>query len=145
MNIDYAVCNALSYNTQGLKTGLVIYDIACHWIINFFRRLLESNHMSIPDAMSIIAAVGKFHLSAHVDGCFAKHSLNFIRGAGQLDGEILETLWSAFNKIAAFARVMSKAGRREIYDDFMRDSNWKKLVGMSMYSSLVSLPCLSFR
>jgi hypothetical protein len=57
--------------------------------------------------------------------------LNFVEGAGQLDGEILETLWSAFNKICGAARAMSRAHRSEIYSDFMRDSNWKKLVGMS--------------
>ncbi|KAI6112734.1 hypothetical protein F5141DRAFT_1214028 [Pisolithus sp. B1] len=38
-------------------------------------------------------------------------SLNFVKGAGHLDGEILETL-------------------QEVYDDHMRDSNWKKLVGL---------------
>jgi len=40
----------------------------------------------------LIPAVGKFHLAAHVPSCFAKFSLNFVQGAGQLDGEILETL-----------------------------------------------------
>jgi len=33
-----------------------------------------------------------------------KFSLNFVQGAGQLDGEILETLWSEFNKVSASAR-----------------------------------------
>jgi hypothetical protein len=131
MNIDYAICNALKYHTDGLPQSLVIYDIICQWIINFYRRLMQSNHLSVPDDMDIIAAIGKFHLNAHVKECFAKFSLNFVEGAGQLDGEILETLWSAFNKICGAARAMSRAHRSEIYSDFMRDSNWKKLVGMS--------------
>ena len=60
--------------------------------------------------------------------CFAR--LNFVQGAGKLDGELLETLGSDFNKVSASVHSMSKAHRAEPYDDHMRDSNWKKLVGM---------------
>ena len=57
-------------------------------------------------------------------------SLYFVLGAGQLDGEILETLWAEFNKISSSAGAMSGSHRREVYDDHMWDSNWKKLVGI---------------
>jgi hypothetical protein len=133
MNIDYSICNALSYHTEGFTECVVVYDIACEWLINFFKRLATSHHLSIPDLLKkILAAVGKFHLSAHVEECFVQFSLNFLLGVGQVDGEILETLWSSFNLIARSARSMSKAHRREVYDDFFRDGNWKKLVGSSM-------------
>jgi len=33
---------------------------------------------------------------------------------------------------------MSKAHRAELYDDHMRDSNWKKLVGMGEVDSLIA-------
>ncbi|KAG9312102.1 hypothetical protein JVU11DRAFT_7387 [Chiua virens] len=81
--------------------------------------------------MDIIPAVGKFHLSAHKQSCFPRFSLMFIPGAGHVDGEILETLWASFNKISPSARAMSLAHRQEVYDDYMRDSNWKKLVGLA--------------
>ena len=42
--------------------------------------------------LTLLVAVGKFHFSAHVQECFVLYSLNFIFGAGQLDGEILKTL-----------------------------------------------------
>jgi hypothetical protein len=77
--------------------------------------------------------VGKFHLSAHIKECFVKYSLNFVQGSGQLDGEILETLWSPFNPISAPARTMSMASRRQLYDDHMRDSNFKKIVGIGKF------------
>ena len=130
MNIDYAICNALKYNSYGLLEALVIYDIGCQWIINFLKRLKESRHLSVPDVMKLLVAVGKFHLSAHVAECFVKYSLNFIYGSGQLDGEILETLWAPFNSISPSGRTMSMASRRQLYDDHMRDSNWMKLVGI---------------
>jgi len=63
----------------------------------------------------------------------------FMQGAGHIDGEILETLWAPFNKIPPTARSMSLAHRQEVYDDHMRDSNWKKLVGIGSVS-----PCLRF-
>lgn len=130
MNIDYAICGALKYQSDGLPQALVIYDIGCQWIINFQKRLEQSSHLSIPEDIKLLVAVGKFHLSAHVRECFALYSLNFLHGSGQLDGEILETLWSPFNFISAPARTMSMASRHQLYDDHMRDSNWKKMVNI---------------
>ncbi|KAG1850364.1 hypothetical protein DFJ58DRAFT_842440 [Suillus subalutaceus] len=54
------------------------------------------------------------------------YSLNFIVGAGQVDGEILETLWAPFNKISPTTRSMSQAHRQEILDDHMWNLNWEK-------------------
>ncbi|KAG1818960.1 hypothetical protein DFJ58DRAFT_850222 [Suillus subalutaceus] len=104
-----------------------------HSIVDFQKgekRVAHSKGLSVPENMHIIPAVGKFHLSAHKLACFARYSLNFIQGAGQVDGEILETLWAPFNKISPTARSMSQAHRQEVLDDHMCDSNWKKLVGI---------------
>jgi Kyakuja-Dileera-Zisupton transposase len=109
---------------------LEIYDIGCHWWTNFFKRLELNPTMDFNESIDFIVAVGKFHLGAHVKECFFKYSLNFITGAGQVDGEIMETLWSLFNKFAKMARSMGTAHRREILNDHMRDVNWKKMVGM---------------
>jgi hypothetical protein len=127
MNIDYAICQALNYNTAGLPEALIEYDVACQWSINFIQRLENSSTLHLPPGLSCTSGVGKFHLGTHVQDCFAKFSLNFIQGAGQQDGEILETLWAPLNKIASSVRAMSKAARQEMVDDHMRDSNWKKL------------------
>jgi len=89
--------------------------------------------------MKIISAVGKFHLGAHVRSCFPQFSLNFVLGAGQQDGEILETLWSSLNKVSSSIRAMSKAHHHEVLDDFMRDSNWKKMVGIGEHSKILSV------
>ena len=113
-----------------MNSALIIYDVACQWSINFHQRVQDSDFLSLPPMTDLIAVVGKFHLATHVSSCFSRFSLNFVQGAGQLDGEILETLWSKFNKVSASAHSMSKAYRAELYDDHMRDSNWKKLVGM---------------
>ena len=80
--------------------------------------------------LQMVPAVGKWHLGAHVIDCFPRFSLNFIRGIGQVDGEVLETLWSVTNKVAGTTRAMGKSHCSEVLDDNMYDSNWKKWVGI---------------
>ncbi|KAI6021294.1 hypothetical protein EDC04DRAFT_2901270 [Pisolithus marmoratus] len=130
MNTDYSICNALGYHSDSITKALVIYDVGCQWSINFRSRVKNSPSLLLPPALEITPAVGKFHLAAHKLSCFPRYSLNFVKGAGHLDGEILETLWAPFNKISPTARSMTQAHRQEVYDDHMRDSNWKKLVGI---------------
>jgi hypothetical protein len=137
MNIDYAICQALSHNSTGISEALIEYDVACQWSINFKTRVHTSSTLSWPEQMSYIPCVGKFHLGAHQASCFPTFSLNFVLGAGQQDGEILETLWSSLNKTAGSARSMTKPHRQEIIDDHMQDSNWKKLVAMGESNAIL--------
>jgi hypothetical protein len=132
MNIDYAICQALSYNTQGLRQALINYDVACQWSINFDVRVKQSAHLHLPKALCYKPAVGKFHLAAHRQECFALYSLNFVRGAGQQDGEVLETLWSSLNKAAGNTRAMTMPHRQEVLDQQILDSNWKKHLNIGM-------------
>jgi hypothetical protein len=128
--MDYSICNALNYPSEEIAGALIIYDVACQWSVHFHERVANSNHLAIPDQTRILAAVGQFHLSAHKLLCYPRFGLHFVKGAGHIDGEILETLWAPFNKISPTARSMTMAHRREVLDDHMRDSNWKKLVGI---------------
>jgi hypothetical protein len=127
MNIDYAVCQALNY-LDDTEAALLIYDVCCEWIRHFKERVSKYRFLSLWDGIKITPAVGKFHLGAHVKECFYKFSLNFIEGSAQLDGEIMETLWSVLNKVSGMTRSMSKYHRQEVLDDYMNDGNWKKLV-----------------
>jgi Kyakuja-Dileera-Zisupton transposase len=86
------------------------------------------------DDIDITPAVGKWHLAAHVRECFAKFSLNFIEGSAQVDGEIMETLWSGLDLIAGITQGMSIAHRQEVLDDYINDSNWKKLLHICKFS-----------
>ncbi|KAI6008512.1 hypothetical protein EDC04DRAFT_2610915 [Pisolithus marmoratus] len=139
--LDVALSNGKGYMVaevpyqSHLKQSLDSKEIfrkgrGCQWSINFRSRVKNSPPLLLPPALEIVPAVGKFHFAAHKLSCFPRYSLNFIKGAGHLDGEILETLWAPFNKISPTARSITQAHRQEVYDDHMRDSNWKKLVGM---------------
>jgi hypothetical protein len=74
--------------------------------------------------------IGVWHVHGHIAECFPRYYPAFIPGTGDVDGEILETLWSHLNLISGSTRGMSAAHRREVLDDHMNDSNWKKLVGI---------------
>jgi len=106
----------------------------CQYLVHFDDRLRDvHSYLSLDDKINILGAIGKFHLADHVDSCFAQWSLNFMKGAGHIDGEIMETLWSGMNKVSGAARSMSKSHRQETLDDYMRDSNWKKIVGIGKF------------
>lgn len=140
--MDYAVneavnsLNGSSSSENNISSVLLIYDIACQWVVHHRTRFQKSKHLDWPRGLALDVAVGKFHLGAHRDGCFAKFSLNLMAGAGHLDGEILESLWSFLNKGAGPTRVMTKAHRQEVLDDLMQDSNWKKMLKSGWWQRL---------
>jgi hypothetical protein len=134
MYADFAVCQAANYRTthwDGYLLILLIYDIACSWAVNFKTRVDQNPSLHFPALLERLqVAVGNFHLGAHVKSCFWKHALNFIVGAGHLDGEIMETIWSQLNGVAATTHSMTHGHRWEVLNDFMGDFNFKKLVSM---------------
>ena len=65
-----------------------------------------------------------------------------MKGAGHIDGEIIETLWLGMNKVSGAARSMGKAHWQETLDDYMRDLNWKKAVGIG--KSLLPKPVVDY-
>jgi Kyakuja-Dileera-Zisupton transposase len=134
INVDYSVCNAMNFNSTGLPERLLVYDVNCQYMVNFDKRIkVVSKYLSLDPEVKILGAIGKFHLADHVDSCYSKWTLNYMNGAGHIDGEIMETLWSGMNKVSGAARSMGKAHRQETLDDYMRDSNWKKTVGIGMF------------
>ena len=82
-----------------------------------------------------MGTVGKWHLTAHIRECFPKFTLNFVEGAGQVEGEILEALWSRMDEIAGLAQAMSIAHHQETVDEHMNDNNWQKIIriGRALY------------
>ena len=83
------------------------------------------------DSIEITGAVGKWHLAAHIPKCFPKFSLNFVEGASQVEGEILETLWSKMDEVVGLTQAMSVAHHQETVDKKMNDSNWWKIIQIS--------------
>ena len=129
--MDYSICEALKRFPRH-QLALIIYDICCQWCIHFRERVSQSEFLELWESFEITPAVGKWHLAAHISKCFYRFSLNFIEGAAQVEGEILETLWSVLDDVAGITQSMSVAHRQEVLDDYMNDSNWRKTIRMSM-------------
>ena len=51
-----------------------------------------------------------------------------MEGAGEVEGEILETLWSGLDEVAGLAQAMSMSHHQEVIDEYMNDSNWRKII-----------------
>jgi hypothetical protein len=130
MNMDYCVNAAMKYNMDGIRWLILYYDLMCQYWKNLRRRFDPNPYLHFPADKEIRRAIGLFHVHGHIDPCFARYAPSFIPGAGQVDGEILETLWAVLNLIHNSIRRMSESHRRETLDDHMNDSNWKKIIGM---------------
>ncbi|KAK7681502.1 hypothetical protein QCA50_015234 [Cerrena zonata] len=128
--MDYAIVNALNYISV-VAVALLLYDIMCQFFLKFASRIADCPpFLNLRSNLAIKPGIGLFHVHGHVKECYARYAPTFIRGAGMVDGEIMETLWSPLNHTAPSARPMSWFHRQEYLDSHMGDSNWKKLTRM---------------
>ena len=125
--MDYSICQVLQQFSNH-NQALIIYDICCQWIMHFREQVSTLEWLKMSDLLDIIGVVGKWHLAAHIPSCFLKFTLNFVEGATQVDGEIMETLWSGLDEVAGLSQAMSLAHYQETIDEYMNDSNWRKIV-----------------
>lgn len=126
-NMDFAFLQAINFIGLDPDQGaMLIYDIACQYMVHFLERIGSR----LPEGLTVESAIGLFHVHAHKDSCFFRFATSFIPGAGNVAGEILESLWSNLNAISPSARTATLAYRSELLDDHACDSNHKKAVGM---------------
>ena len=137
MNIDYAFCRALkNTGAEGAPCCIVVYDVNCQYFKNFQKWVQESPFLEVHPGLIIIPGIGLSHVHRHQLVCLARFLLTFIVGAGQSDGEILETLSSTLNHVGRISWTMTLAHQTEVLDAHMGDNNWKKLVNMGEATNL---------
>jgi len=96
-------------------------------------RVASSRHLKIPDGLELRLGISLFHIHGHWDTCLARYSPSFIEGGRQIDGKTIETLWAPLNEISRSTRGMLTSHHREVIDDHMNNSNWKKLVDLGKH------------
>ncbi|KAG2347673.1 hypothetical protein BDR05DRAFT_849547, partial [Suillus weaverae] len=133
MNMDYALSQALNYNTDGISQAITFYDINCQYHKFLKDRITSSMYLSIPIGMDIIPGIGLWHVHGHQDSCYVRYASNFICGTGRIDGEIMETLWASLNIISPSARGMGTPHRKEVLDYQMNDCNFIKMIRMTKF------------
>jgi hypothetical protein len=136
MNMDWSLCEALATTNIGrIGHVLHIYDINCEYWKKLLERITNNEMLSIEEHITIFHAIGLFHIHGHKNDCLYRWATNYVPGAGVVDGEVLETLWSVLNTVSAATRTASLAHRTEILDDHMNDSNWKKMLHIGNQST----------
>lgn len=128
--MDYAFVHAVQYWDGKLQPVLLLYDVACQYHKHLLERINKSEYLFLPDGTRIKYGIGQFHIHGHKKECFVLYVPTFIPGAGQVDGEIIETLWAPLDEAAGSIRGMGTGHRQESIDMLMADSNWKKMTGM---------------
>lgn len=103
-----------------------MYDINCQYCVHHAERIGKSSHLHGLDGISIKYAIGLFHIHAHKPICYTQFSPLFIKGAGNVAGEIIETLWAQLNQIATSCRTASHVYRAELLDRHWNYGNEKK-------------------
>jgi len=128
--MDYLICKALNFNMDGIEAALICYNVMCQWSVHMKDRMACSSHLKIPSSLELRLGIGLFHIHEHQDTCLARYSPSFIEGGWKIDGKTIETLWALLNKISRSTRGMLTLHHREVIDDHMNDSNWKKLIDL---------------
>ncbi|KDR74655.1 hypothetical protein GALMADRAFT_27784, partial [Galerina marginata CBS 339.88] len=132
MSMDWSLCECLKHlQMDGITCVHCIYDIMCQFHVNLVKRITKCTTLSIPDAVTLIGAIGLFHVHGHKEECLYRWATTYVPGAAIVDGEVLETLWSVLNGISRSTVGATTAHRTEILDDHMGDSNWKKIINMA--------------
>ena len=137
-NMDYSIFKALNFNMEGIEAALISYDVICQWSVHIMERVTGSNYLKKPDNLELRLAIGLFLIHGHQDACLPRYLPSFIEGARQIDGETIEALWAPLNEISRSTRGMSRLHRKEVIDDHMNDSNWKKLVNVGKFPSTLT-------
>ncbi|TFY67309.1 hypothetical protein EVJ58_g1716 [Rhodofomes roseus] len=128
MNMDYSLSNAIQYRAHEKQPVVVLYDIMCQYGVHLRKRFADNPHLSMPQDLTLWKGIGLFHVHGHQDSCEVRYSPTFMAGAGNVDGEILETMWASLNRISGTTRSMSSSHRQETLDRHMNDWNYKKMI-----------------
>lgn len=131
--MDYSLCQALqSTNVNEIEDVIVYYDINCMYSKRFDSRVERNPYLHVMDHIKLTPGIGLLHVTEHKPECGPRYSPTFIKGAGLVAGEIIESLWSGLNACTLPTRTASEANRAETLDDHMNDNNWTKLINIGM-------------
>lgn len=140
-HVDPPVATAIEAGLErGILDFIFSYDIACKYSIHFWERIKVAlgdkpplfSPTSSEAFESGVAAmtwlIGKFHLGGHKEECSKTYSFNYNSLVGRMSGELVETIWAAFNWLKYQTREMGPGTRIETLSDAMNHWNWLKII-----------------
>ena len=139
--MDYTLVHSLQHKVDPAQQVIHFYDVKCQYNKNLHRCIANNKLISLPPDLKIVPGIGIWHVHGHQTQCFAWHVPNVIPGAGNVDGEIMETLWSSLNIISPSTRGMVTPHRQEMLNFQMNDSNFVKMIRMCESAGINSIQC----
>ena len=133
VNMNYSFVNTLTYNMDNISSVISFYNINCSYMKKLWAQLRDNRLIWPPSNLVIVPDIGMWHMHGHQSSCFAWYSPLFIPGAGWVNGEIIETLWSNLNIVSGSAWGMTSPHQQELLDFQMNDSNFIKMIKMYMF------------
>ncbi|KIK79614.1 hypothetical protein PAXRUDRAFT_160879 [Paxillus rubicundulus Ve08.2h10] len=131
--MDYSLVNALQYNMQGICHVISFYDINCTYMRKLRQHVGNNEFLNFPKDMEIAPGIRIWHVHGHQLQCFSRYAPLYIEGAGWIDGEVIETLWSILNVVSRSTHGMSSPHGQELLDFQMNDSNFMKMICMGRH------------
>ncbi|KAI6019135.1 hypothetical protein EDC04DRAFT_2869921 [Pisolithus marmoratus] len=65
LNMDYSLCNALSYNMSGIKNDICFYDINCTYMKNLQWWVDNTKFLEIAPSLRIMVGIRMWHVHGH--------------------------------------------------------------------------------
>ena len=135
--MDYSLVHAVRHGMDPVQWVIHFYDINCQYSRNLLQWVNGNQYISLPRRVEIQPGIGIWHVHGHQTQCFAQYAPNFICRAGNVDGEIMETLWSSLNIISPSTWGMVTLHRQEMLDFQMNDSNFLKMIRMCEQNNIL--------
>ena len=123
--MDYIFWSVLVFITA--MNVFLCYDIGCQWGVKLKeRRELLPPHLKENCDQSIQVALPIWHGECHEPDCTPVHTVNHQKGAGALDGEVMERDWSVYNPMSYSTKEMSVGNREDSLEDKIDHHNFSK-------------------
>ena len=136
--MDWLLWDSLRFTI--LPWVVLSYDIMCQYKIKFWDRMWSQfggglwKHVLEDEGLGFSWLIPKFHLPAHIQGCWEIFNYNYEKWTGHTDGEGVERGWPQINSLAKSAREMTPGSWHDLLEDHVGDANWKKITGLGVYA-----------
>lgn len=124
--------------TEDLLKIMASYDVGCQWKVHLLERKKGMPSMFVPareDLPEIEVSLPIWHGGVHNDECAMCESLRYKSGAGMVDGEGVERVWSTANQRAYATREMQMNNRHASLEDHFDNQNYLMNLRMGTFFS----------
>ena len=132
---------------KGLKRVVFMYDIACRFNINAYKRCMDNPYSPLKqeyrrrltDIGFLLYKVNKFHIRSHKADCADQYGLSYTPLVGMRAGEEVETGWPHHNCEQWSTREMGAGKRLDMLQSHMHYMNEVKIRKMGTSSHAIGV------